>query len=297
MSQTENDNVQVEPHQDSMRSTGPHTSEKEHLKSESSVDLTDEDVENDQAAEVPKKSRFSEPTSKSEDLITPRYGMLILYALITVGLSVLHLGWAFMGNTQVAPVLIAKFGWNEDETRLYNSLIGNSSLLGLMIGSLFGGVLVTRGRRLTIMLMNSLIFIGASLTLVETLPTILVGRFVKGLAASVFQMASLKSLFETVPQKYYGVFASLTNIFLNFSGVFVIVLGMGVPTNKEDYVEDQMWRLSYAAPIVLSILQLTMLLTLFKYEPIDFSIQRDKDEQALKFIQLVLKPAKGQTGT
>lgn len=110
-------------------------------------------------------------------------------------------------------------------------------------------------------------------------------------------MASLKSLFETVPQKYYGVFASLTNIFLNFAGVFVIVLGMGVPTNKEDYVDDEMWRLSYAAPIVLAILQLIMLFTLFKYEPIDFCIQREKDEQALKFMHLVFKPAKDQTGT
>jgi len=37
------------------------------------------------------------------------------------------------------------------------------------------------------------------------------------------------------------------------------------------------------------------LLTIFKYEPIDFSINNGKDEDALKFIALIYKPAPGVT--
>lgn len=198
-----------------------------------------------------------------------------------------------MGNTQTAPILIAKFGWDESETRLYNSLIGNSGLLGLMVGSIFGGGLITKGRRRAILLMNILIYIGASFTLVRTLATILIGRFICGFAAGIFQMCSIKSIFETVPEKHCGVFGSLTNIFLNFGGLFCVVLGMAVPQNEEDYADDQMWRLSYAFPMVLSTLQIVLLLAVFKWEPIDFSIKAGQDEKALQFIAKVYTPARG----
>lgn len=64
--------------------------------------------------------------------------MFYLY-VFTIGLGVFEFGWAEFGNTQTAPVLVAKFNWSVEEGRLYNTLISNASLVGLLVGSLLAG--------------------------------------------------------------------------------------------------------------------------------------------------------------
>jgi hypothetical protein len=89
----------------------------------------------------------------------------------------MHFGWAMMGNTMTGPVFTEKFGWDKEETKLYLSIMGNISLLGLMIGSIFGGGLITGGRRRAIFIVCPLIYIGAGMTMFLSIYTILVGRF------------------------------------------------------------------------------------------------------------------------
>jgi hypothetical protein len=43
-------------------------------------------------------------------------------------------------------------------------------------------------------------------------------------------------------------------------------------------------------PMVLSAIQVTLMLTIFRWEPIDFSIRAGKDESALKMIALLYDP-------
>lgn len=208
---------------------------------------------------------------------------LTFYA-IAVGFGVQHVGWAIVGNTQTAPVMVAKFEWDKADTKLYLSLIGNVSLLGVAIGSIFGGHLIDKGRRLAIFIMNALVIAGAALTLIRTVPTILIGRFMCGFAAGILNMCSMKSILETVPVKYSGAFGAMTNIFLNIGAMLCSVLGMALPSDPEDYSEDEMWRLTYAFPIVLALIQILLMLTIFRWEPIDFSIRAGKDENALHMI-------------
>ena len=70
------------------------------------------------------------------------------------------------GNTQTAPVLIAKFGWDVEQAILYNTLISNSSVVGLFMGSLLGGIIISGGRRRAILAVNVLVLIGSSTKLV-----------------------------------------------------------------------------------------------------------------------------------
>lgn len=53
-----------------------------------------------------------------------------------------------------------------------------------------------------------------------------------------------------------------------------------------------MWRLSYILPLVVPFVQLILLLTLFKYEPIDFSIKMNENEDAKKLVKLIYEPRK-----
>jgi hypothetical protein len=48
-----------------------------------------------------------------------------------------------------------------------------------------------------------------------------------------------------------------------------------------------MWRVTYAFPLLFVIWQLLMISLKWKYEPLDFLIKRERDEEALKFLPLV----------
>ena len=37
------------------------------------------------------------------------------------------------------PIFKAKFGWNEDDTKFYNTIITTAGVFGNMIGALIGG--------------------------------------------------------------------------------------------------------------------------------------------------------------
>lgn len=227
------------------------------------------------------------------DKLAPKWFWLCFYAF-TVGLGAFHTGWALFGSTQIFPVLEAKFGWTHEEALMNHSLIGSSSIAGVMVGSLFGGGIIDKGRRRAILMISVLIYIGAGITLILTVPTIIIGRFICGIAAGILTMCNAKSIVETVPVKYNGVFGALTNILICYGGLIALSLGLALP-DEEHYKDDEMWRLTYGFPMVLSTIQILLLLLVFKWEPIDFMINRGEDEKALQFIAKVYVPAKGNT--
>ena len=71
----------------------------------------------------------------------------ILWYTVSLSLCAWQFSWAIAGNTQTTPVFAAKFGWTEDETIRYNTIISSSGVVGLTIGSFMGGRLLALGRR------------------------------------------------------------------------------------------------------------------------------------------------------
>jgi MFS family permease len=227
------------------------------------------------------------------DIVTPRPNMLkpkmkmfYLYAF-TIGLGVFEFGWAEFGNTQTAPLLAVKFGWSVEEDRLYNTLISNSSLVGLLVGSLFAGKLISYGRHKAIHYMNGLVIIGTSISLIRTIPTIIIGRFVSGFAAGVLTTAMTKCIVETLPNEIAGMFGAATAISINFAGVICLVLGLLLPDDPAQYKDDNNWRVIYGFPYIFVIMQFLLLSLVFKYEPVNFSIKHGKETEARKFLEML----------
>lgn len=188
--------------------------------------------------------------------------------------------------------MIAKFGWDEAETRLYNSMIGNAGILGILTGSILGGPIINYSRRNSVFIMNAVVLVGVGISLILTLPTILIGRFIIGFTGGVFNMITSKCVYECVNEKLNGMFGCLTNCAICFGGIIVGALGLALPMDAEDQKDDELWRLVYGFPIVFAVLQTLFFLTVFRWEPIDFSIQRGDDESALKFLDLLYNPPK-----
>ncbi len=163
--------------------------------------------------------------------------MLHFYTFV-VGLGAFQFGWAVVGNTQTAPVMSVKFGWNHEEAMLYNTLISNSSILGLFIGSIFASKIIGIGRRKAIILMNVIIVIGTGISLILTIPTLIIGRFISGFAAGVLTICVNTCIYETVPLTMASSFGAHTSIAIDFAGLFCLLLGLTLPEKLENFAED-----------------------------------------------------------
>jgi len=163
---------------------------------------------------------------------------------------------------------------------LWGSLIANAAVLGVMIGSLISGPIISKGRRKVMLLCNLAAAIFTTLTLFETVPTILIGRLGLGISAGIANGCVGKSVVENVSNKLSGPIGSSLNVHVCVGGVIALLLGLTLPTNKQEYAQDEMWRLSLAILYVFIAIQSCFYLFLFKYEPIDFSIKLSKDKEA-----------------
>ena len=109
--------------------------------------------------------------------------------------------FAVAGNSQTTTIFEAKFGWTEDETILYNSIISTSSQVGLAAGCFAGGPLINRGRRRGALIANLIGIVSSAITMVGTVPFLTLGRLLLGLAAGVYNVIFGKMICETMPEK------------------------------------------------------------------------------------------------
>lgn len=79
-----------------------------------------------------------------------------------------------------------------------NTIIGSSAVLGLAVGSLLAGKVMGSGRRNCILTFNCFLFIGVLFTMVQSMFTLCLGRFMHGVAAGVLNLCMSVSMSESV---------------------------------------------------------------------------------------------------
>jgi MFS family permease len=130
-------------------------------------------------------------------------------------------------------VLNVQFEWDNDQIKLFGSLIGNAGIFGILVGSISGGKFINGGRRRAIFIMSGLVFTGSGISLIKTIPTIIIGRFICGFTGGVFNMICSKSILESVNPKLNDILGTTTNLSICLSGIICALLGMSIPTDYE----------------------------------------------------------------
>lgn len=117
-----------------------------------------------------------------------------------------------------------------------------------------------------------------------------------GLAAGVLNIVMGKSLDETVPARYSTMFGCQTNNFICISVFLALILGLVLPTDEAQFAADQHWRAIFAVPIVFAVAQIGLYLTVCPYEPVNFSIAKGRDDEALLMLKKLysVKPEQGK---
>lgn len=98
-----------------------------------------------------------------------------------------------------------------------------------------------------------------------------------------------KFIFECVSKELSGVFGTATGTFICIGSTACLLLGLTLPTEKEEYGEDEWWRLTFGFPLLISMIITVPLLFVYKYEPIDFNIKWGKDSDALSLIKMLYR--------
>lgn len=152
---------------------------------------------------------------------------------LLVGFGNMQSGFAISGNNQTAPVIKTKFGWDEDEAVLYNTMISAAAMFGVVFGALSGGKFIQKGRKRAIILFNILSAGATTMTMFLNLPLIIIGRFLFGFCCGVIQVSAVKMLDETVPVYLSSKFGTATNSMMAFGIMVAILLGVLLPENDD----------------------------------------------------------------
>ena len=189
-------------------------------------------------------------------------------------LGVWYCTFALSGNAQTTPIFEAKFGWTEDETTLYNTIISSSAIVGLTIGSFLGGPLIKIGRRKGAIIANIIGIVGPAICMIGTTPFLTIGRLLLGVAAGVYNVIFGKMIVENTPVKLAQKLAMCHNASICVG--LPVAFGMGGflpdPDDFEANKADELWRIIYFTPAIIGIIEIILIVCVFKQEPIAFCI-------------------------
>lgn len=183
-------------------------------------------------------------------------------------------------------------GWNEQETRLYNTLISSAGIIGLAFGSFLGGKLISDGRRRASLIMNTVAIFGSLLCMHLSVWSLCLGRVINGLTSGVMNVIMGKCIDETFEGFLASRLSMFTNICICFGVTFAMNLGFMLPpvgADQEELKADQMWRVIFLMPAFISIIEIFLYIGFVREEPITFSIMSFKDKQAKNMMSLIYK--------
>ena len=128
---------------------------------------------------------------------------------------------------------------------------------------------------------NCFLFIGVLFTMVQSMFTLCLGRFMCGISAGVLNLCMSVSMSESVTTQISGQLGAMTNLYFCVGLLFANALGTILPQDPELYVADDNWRIIYGMPAIVAMIQIAIFLVHFTEEPILFSISKGNDASAV----------------
>ena len=206
-------------------------------------------------------------------------------------LGVFYSSFSIAGNAQTTTIFQAKFGWTEDETMFYNTIISASAIVGMFVGCICAGKLIQKGRRRGAVIANSLAIIGAGTTMVGTIPFLALGRFSNGVAAGIYNVTFSKMVLENMPTYLSQKLAMCQSASIQV-GVFAAYSMGGIlpdPKDTQACKEDELWRVIYLVPAFIGTFELIIALLIFRLEPIAYCVMMGLEEEGMQHMRRVYR--------
>ena len=170
------------------------------------------------------------------------------------------------------------------------SFIASFLNLGAIFGAILAGPFVAKyGRRSTMIYADILGIIGLILTVIATLPTILIGRLVSGFVGGVNTVVVPMYLVEMSPLALCGATGSLSIIVLEISAFVSLAVSFAVPDAPTGGISNQVWRILFLVPVVLNVIRMLLLLFVFRCDTPYYYISKNHPEKAQNSLMKTFK--------
>lgn len=147
-------------------------------------------------------------------------------------------------------------------------------MLGATIGSFTGGFVINLGRRKVMICLCLLGILSVIPTLFLNVYTICLGRVALGTVGGVMAVMGPRMIEESVPSYKLGIFGPFSGLFINSgSMIAAIVGGLLLYEDGEPKETTELWKVDYAVPILLLLIQLFLFLIVVTEEPMNYILQ------------------------
>ena len=154
-------------------------------------------------------------------------------------------------------------------------MITSAAIIGVSIGSIAAGKIITYGRRRSALISAFLAIASSLVSLHHTVEYLTAARFLLGLSAGLFNVVFAKSMNENHPEELGSKLCMFLNVGICVGVVVAYFMGSILPDPFDYHAnrKDENWRYIYAVPGMIGIILIVLLKFIFKYEPIAFCIR------------------------
>ena len=133
-----------------------------------------------------------------------QFGLLALILIQTI-----HTGYVVSASYRLYTFMRVRFDWPVDMVATYNSIYGQASLPGAALGSFVTGRLLSKGRKLCMIVATLVSIIGILVQLIENMWLIFLGKAITGFSMGMYAAYSGRIFEEFVPWNLYGFVMTL----------------------------------------------------------------------------------------
>eukprot|EP01016_Furgasonia_blochmanni_P057489 TRINITY_DN9995_c0_g1_i11.p1 TRINITY_DN9995_c0_g1~~TRINITY_DN9995_c0_g1_i11.p1 ORF type:complete len:576 (+),score=103.14 TRINITY_DN9995_c0_g1_i11:180-1730(+) len=207
-----------------------------------------------------------------------------------LGMFVLGYGLPVLNTLQEN--ISALMGWSEDEIPYYFGLASALNPLGAAIGAFVVGAMFADDQRRHIMIITDVVcIIGCGFTLIQDTLALMAGRFVVGLAIGANSVIVPIYINEITEKESKGFFGAFHQVMVYVGVMLAFMLGLGIPEPDDpDYITSNWWRIMLGLPIVTSLVRILAEVFLYTFEPPQYLLSIQKNEEAELIVRKLYKP-------
>jgi MFS family permease len=168
---------------------------------------------------------------------------------LTLSFSSLQMGFVMSAPAVANKPLRYQLHWGDNVATIefYKSILNAACIVGIGVGSIFGGDFVKTGRRRSIIMFNIVGLMGSFISMLVNFHLICLGRFILGFTTGILLCATPKALDETIPGKLIDKgFGTSTNIMINCAFLVLMIGANFIPEDKVGLQETAVWQYLFA---------------------------------------------------
>ncbi|MGL5385959.1 MAG: sugar porter family MFS transporter [Serratia sp. (in: enterobacteria)] len=213
--------------------------------------------------------------------------------VITLLFGSLHFGFNINVFSVFHDMFMQFYNWENDQNNddLWSAVQTTLLPVGAMITALTSGPIIKKSKRLVLFIGAFLCLIGALFMSIihnpdgnnksSSLAIFGIGRLFMGFAVGLYSSVVPPYINEISPKHLTGTFGSCHQLCVTIASLVAAIIGLTLPTLTNDEARDHLsWRFAYSGPFFLSVIQVILILTVYRYESAVHYLSKGDEETA-----------------